>query len=204
MIWTELIGYVGSVLVVASLTQSRILLLRVLSLSGAIVFTVYGVLIASIPIVATNLVLFGINVWHLWKITTGREEFSLLEVSYDSAYLRRFLEFHADEIAVSQPDFSGVREGDTVLMVLRDMVPTLVVVGRKRGEDTFRVFLDYAIPQYRDFKSGPWLYESRADFFHRMDVERIVTTGLTDIQVKYLKKAGFRPREDGKWERGVG
>lgn len=204
MIWIELIGYVGSVLVVASLTQSRILTLRVLSLSGAIVFTVYGVLIASIPIVATNLVLFGINVWHLWKITTGREEFSLLEVSYDSAYLRRFLEFHADEIAASQPDFAGVREGDTVLMVLRDMVPTLAVVGRKRGEDTFRIFLDYAIPQYRDFKSGPWLYENRADFFHRMDVERIVTTALTDIQVKYLKKAGFRPRDDGKWERGVG
>ncbi|HLT97565.1 MAG TPA: hypothetical protein VK070_12330 [Acidimicrobiia bacterium] len=203
MMWVEIVGYAASLLVVASLTQSRILSLRILSLSGSLVFTIYGFLIASVPLVVTNLVLFGINAWHLWKITTGREEFSLLEVAPDSAYLRRFLEFHADDIAASQPDFSGVREGDTVVMVLRDMVPTLVVVGRKRDSE-FRVFLDYAIPQYRDFKSGPWLYENRADFFHRMEVDRIVATGLTDMHVKYLRRAGFRKREDGKWERPVG
>lgn len=203
MIWVEVIGYVGSALVAASLTQSRILWLRLLSLSGAVVFTVYGVLIESIPIVLTNLILLAINIWHLVRIMSGTEEFSLLEVATDSAYLHRFLDFHSDDISVAQPDFSGVREGDTVVMVLRDMVPTVVVVGRQRGED-FRVFLDYAIPSYRDFKSGKWLYDNRPDFFHRMGVKTIVATGVSRIQTRYLEKAGFRPRDNGKWERPVG
>lgn len=203
MIWVEVIGYVGSALVAASLTQSRILWLRLLSLTGALVFTVYGVLIESVPIVLTNLILLGINLWHLWRITSGTEEFSLLEVATDSAYLHRFLDFHSDDISVAQPDFSGVREGDTVVMVLRDMVPTVVVVGRQRGE-AFRVFLDYAIPSYRDFKSGKWLYDNRPDFFHRMGVKTIVATGVSRLQARYLEKAGFRRRDDGKWERPVG
>ncbi|HEX2153098.1 MAG TPA: hypothetical protein VHL52_03870 [Acidimicrobiia bacterium] len=203
MTWAEALGYLASLLVIASLTQTRILWLRVLSLSGSVVFTVYAVLIDAVPIVITNVVLFTINLWHLWKILGGREEFSLLALDFDSAYLRRFLEFHADDIAASQPDFSGMREGDTVVMVLRDMVPTVVVVGRPSNGD-FRVFLDYAIPSYRDFKGGKWLYERRADFFHQMDVDSIVATGLTRTQTRYLSRAGFRRRPDGKWTRRVG
>lgn len=203
MNWVELIGYLGSLLVVASLTQSRILWLRLFSLTGAVVFTAYGALIGSIPIVITNLMLFAINAWHLWRITSGSEDFSLLELSTDSPYLRRFLDFHSDDISNAQPDFSGVRQGDTVVMVLRDMVPTVVVVGRQRG-DIFHVFLDYAIPAYRDFKSGKWLYDHRPDFFHHMGVRTIVATGKTRMQDRYLQRAGFTRRDDGRWERPIG
>jgi hypothetical protein len=203
MTWAEVLGYVASLLVIASLTQTRILWLRLLSLSGSVVFTVYGALIDAIPIVVTNVVLLTINLWHLWRILGGREEFSLLEIDPNSAYLRRFLEFHAEDISASQPDFSGLRDGDTVVMVLRDMVPTVVVVGRVRNGD-FRVYLDYAIPSYRDFKGGKWLYEHRADFFYQLDVDTIVATGLTPLQTRYLHRAGFRSRPDGKWARPVG
>ncbi|HEX7100491.1 MAG TPA: YgjV family protein [Acidimicrobiia bacterium] len=202
MNWVEVIGYAGSLLVIASLAQSRIVWLRLLSLCGSVTFLVYAVLIESAPIALTNAVLMVINLWHLWRLFAGREDFSLLEVSPDSAYLRRFLEFHADEIAASQPDFSGVREGDVVVMVLRDMVPTLVVVGRPRG-NAFRVYLDYAIPSYRDFKGGRWLYEQRSDFFHRFDVSEIVATGPTEVQRRYLRRAGFEQRDDGRWVRPI-
>lgn len=202
MSWVEVIGYAGSLLVITSLAQTRLLWLRLFSLCGSITFLVYAVLIESVPIALTNCVLMLINLWHLWRLFTGREDFSLLEVAPDSPYLRHFLEFHADDIAASQPDFSGLREGDVVVMVLRDMVPTMVVVGRPRGK-AFRVYLDYAIPSYRDFKGGRWLYEERADFFHRFDVSEIVATGLTERQRRYLRRAGFRQREDGKWIRPI-
>lgn len=202
MSWVDVIGYAASLLVIASLAQTRLLWLRLFSLCGSITFLIYAVLIESVPIALTNVVILLINLVHLWRLFTGREDFSLLEVSPDSAYLRRFLEFHADEIAASQPDFSGVREGDVVVLVLRDMVPTVVVVGRPRG-DVFRVFLDYAIPSYRDFKGGRWLYEQRSDFFHRFDVSEVVATGLTERQRRYLRRAGFREREDGKWVRSL-
>ena len=201
--WVEGVGYLASLLVVVSLTQTRVLWLRLLSFSGSAVFTAYGFLIDSWPLVITNSVIMGINVYFLWRITTGREEFSLLEVSSDSPYLLRFLEFHADDIAAAQPDFTGVRPSDTVVLVLRDMVPTVAVVGRAR-DDEFRVYLDYAIPSYRDFKAGQWLYERRADFFDRLGVETIVATGLTDMQRRYLRRSGFALGEDGKWRRRVG
>lgn len=202
MNWVELVGYAASALIVLSLTQSRVLRLRVVGLAGSAVFMFYGVLIGSVPLIVTNVVTAAVNLWHLWRITTGREEFSLLEVAPDSAYLKRFLEFHHDDIAGSQPDFGGVRQGDTVVMLLRDMVPTVVVIGRPRATE-FRVFLDYAIPRYRDFKLGKWFYDRRADFFNRLGTDTIVATGVTDVQRRYLQGAGFTRRADGKWARPV-
>lgn len=201
--WVEGVGYLASLLVVLSLTRTRVLWLRILGLGGSTVFTIYGFLIGSWPLVITNSLLMVINLWHLWRILSGREEFSILEVDSDSAYLLRFLEFHADDIAAAQPDFSGVRQGDTIVMVLRDMVPTVVVIGRPR-DGAFRVYLDYAIPSYRDFKGSRWLYEHRVDFFDRLQVDTVVATGVTDLQRSYLRRAGFRLRDDGKWEREFG
>lgn len=201
--WVEIVGYLASLLVVVSLTQTRVLYLRGFSLIGGAVFMAYGALIGSLPLVVTNLVIVGLNLWHLWKMLSGREEFSLLEVSTDSAYLHRFLEFHGDEIAATQPDFSGVREGDTVVLILRDMVPTVLVIGRERDGE-FRVFLDYAIPSYRDFKGGKWLFDRRPDLFNRLGTDTVVATGVTDLHRRYLARAGFSVRDDGKWARKVG
>ena len=203
MNWVELVGYAGSALVVVALLQGRLLRLRIFSLVGSVTFGVYGLLIGSVPLVITNLVICAINLWHIWRILTGREDFSLLEVAPDSAYLRRFLDFHSDEIATTQPDFTGVRDTDRIVMILRDMVPTVVIIGKPEGEE-FRVFLDYAIPRFRDFKGGKWFYDRRPDFFDRLGVSRVVATGLTDLQRKYLRRAGFEPRPDGKWQRPVG
>lgn len=203
MDWVEVIGYVASALIVASLTRTRILHLRILSLVGSVTFIVYGVLISSIPIVLTNVVILGINVFHLWKIYTLHEDFSLLQVRPDSAYLRRFLDFHAEEIGATQPDFTGVREGDTVLLVLRDLVPAAVVVGATEGTH-FRVFLDFAIPAYRDFKMGRWLYGRRRDVFADLGVERVVATGPTAAQRDYLRRSGFEQESEGKWVRPLG
>ena len=187
MKWVEAVGYLGSALVITSLAQTRVLWLRLFSLCGSVTFFVYAVLIGSVPIAITNTVLFVINAVHLWRLFSGREDFSLLEVAPDSPYLRRFLEFHADDIAASQPDFSGLREGDVVVMVLRDMVPTMVVVGRPRGK-AFRVYLDYAIPSYRDFKGGRWL-RGAGRFFHRL-TSRDRRHWLTERQRRYLRRAG--------------
>src|SRR5690606_16179414 len=112
MNWVEAVGYLGSALVITSLAQTRVLWLRLFSLCGSVTFFVYAVLIGSVPIAITNTVLFVINAVHLWRLFSGREDFSLLEVAPDSPYLRRFLEFHADGIAASQPAFRGPPPGE--------------------------------------------------------------------------------------------
>ncbi len=50
----ELIGYLASALVVASLAMTSVVRLRTISLAGSITFVVYGLLIGSMPIVITN------------------------------------------------------------------------------------------------------------------------------------------------------
>ena len=52
--WQELVGYVASALVVASLAMTSVVRLRTISLAGSVTFVVYGVLIGSVPIIITN------------------------------------------------------------------------------------------------------------------------------------------------------
>jgi hypothetical protein len=201
--WVEMVGYAGSALVVFSLTRTRLLQLRVVSLAGAVTFAVYGGLIESVPIVLTNAAILGINLWHVWKIATLSEDFSVLELPTDSPYLRRFLGFHAAEIGAVQPDFAGVDEGDTVIVVLRDMVPAALVVGHSDG-DAFLVHLDFAIPAYRDFRMGRWLFEQRRDLFDRLGVSWIVATARTESHRRYLRRSGFERVSDERWQRRPG
>lgn len=201
----EAIGYLASALVVVSLTMTSVLRLRLLNLAGAVTFVVYGFLISAFPIVATNAVIVGINLWFLWRAATSRDFFSLLEVPHTSPYLAAFLAFHRDEILSFMPGSGGPpAEGDTVLLVLRDLVPAGVFIGRPVGEGVMEVVLDYAIPQYRDLKVGSYLYERRRDAFTARDVRVLRSEPGSDRHRAYLANVGFRPVGGGVLQLPVG
>ena len=65
--WVELVGYLASALVVASLAMTSVVRLRIVSLIGSVVFVAYGLMLGSIPIVITNAAVAGLNVWFLRK-----------------------------------------------------------------------------------------------------------------------------------------
>lgn len=64
----EIFGYLGSFLVALSLTMGNMFWLRVFNLAGAIIFVVYGMIIKSYPVVALNLFLTFVNIYHLYKL----------------------------------------------------------------------------------------------------------------------------------------
>lgn len=65
---TEWIGYLGTVLVTMSFAFSHLRTLRLVNSAGAIVFIVYGILLdMAKPIILTNLIIFAINFYHLFK-----------------------------------------------------------------------------------------------------------------------------------------
>ena len=76
----ELIGYAGSVLVVLSFTMRRIVPLRLVSVGGAIITAVYGLMIHAWPVLITNLIIVGIHAWHLYREFTTSHEFGLVPV----------------------------------------------------------------------------------------------------------------------------
>ena len=68
-----LIGYIGSALVVASLSMRSIMKLRLVGLAGAFVFILYGILIVAWPVVFTNVVIVVIHLHFLREILTAKE-----------------------------------------------------------------------------------------------------------------------------------
>ena len=71
----EIIGYIASAIVLISFLMKNIKKLRIINTVGCLIFIVYGVLLNfSIPIIITNAVIVGINIYFLIKMKVKVEE----------------------------------------------------------------------------------------------------------------------------------
>lgn len=64
----ELFGYLGSFVVLVSLTMNSIVKLRWINLLGAVMFTVYAVLIQSYPTMFMNMGIVIIDLYYIQKL----------------------------------------------------------------------------------------------------------------------------------------
>ena len=65
ILWQEIIGYIGTGLVILSMTMSSLTKLRIFNMAGAVFSTVYALLITAYPVALLNAVLTAINLYHL-------------------------------------------------------------------------------------------------------------------------------------------
>ncbi|PKL82024.1 MAG: hypothetical protein CVV24_12195 [Ignavibacteriae bacterium HGW-Ignavibacteriae-3] len=185
----EILGYVGSVLVAVSLMMSSIVKLRVINLVGASVFSAYGFIIGALPVGFLNGFIVLVDIYYIIEIFTTKEYFRVLEVKYDSEYLKYFLQFHADEIKKYMPTFSfEPGEHWIVLFILRDTVPAGLVCAEYHDSDHLFLNLDFAIPGYRDFKVGKYVFPR---MFERRKVKKIYSDPGNEKHERYLKRMGF-------------
>ncbi len=188
----ELIGYAASVLVAVSLMMTSILKLRILNLIGAATFTLYGFLIHAYPVAVLNFFIVLIDSYFLLQIFARKEYFTLLEVQKESRYLRRFLKFYEKDIRKFQPDFHFDLEKELVIFfVLRNMVPAGLFIGEIRDAHSVFVTLDFAIPGYRDFKIGKYVYHHKPEFFTIRGLRIVFTHPGDKAHEKYLRRMGF-------------
>lgn len=200
-----LIGYAGSLLVIVSLSMTSVLKLRLLGLAGAVTFLVYGLLIDATPVVVTNLVIIGIHSFYLYRAWTDREYFSVLEVLPGSRYLAEFFDFYRADIERYFPGFRyQPDEGLITLLVLRNMIPAGAFVGRPAEAGALLVSIDYAIPRYRDFKVGKYLFETRSEWFTSRGWTTLRSEATTEAHAKYLRRMGFARVSDRSFERRLG
>ena len=200
-----LIGYLGSAFVVTSLAMRSILKLRLIGLAGAITFVTYGYLIGAWPIVWTNVVILLIHLHFLREIRKADEYFKVLEVRRESHYIRYFLDHFADDIENAWPGFEYHPEEDILtLFILRDLVPAGLFVAKVLDSDTLELELDYAIPGYRDFKIGRYLYAR--DALRDRGYSTIVAETRGARAADYLSKMGFSRESVGgdSWARDLG
>lgn len=191
----ELIGYAASLLVAISLMMSKIVKLRIVNLIGSATFSLYGILIGSIPVAGMNGFIVLINIYYLIKIYTADEYFKLLKVAPGSDYLDAFIDFHKKQIKTFQPDFSLEAPHQFNVFVLRDMVPAGLLMGNLNKEGVLSVNLDFVLPQYRDFKIGSFLFDEKVDFFKSHGVEKLEASPGIDQHNVYLEEMGFYQKD---------
>lgn len=188
----EWLGYLASALVLISLLMSSIIKLRWINLAGSLVFATYGFAIGALPVGISNLAITGINIYYLIKIYKSKDYFKILPISGSLEFLDYFLDFYKIEIDKFFPDKKYDIQKDTVgLFILRNMVPAGVFIASKVNNETLLVELDFAIPEYRDFKIGKYLFDDQKEYFYNIGIKEIRARAMNKYHAKYLYKMGF-------------
>lgn len=190
MDWIEWFGYLASVVVAVSLTMQSLVKLRWINLVGALLFSIYGLMIGALPVAALNGFIVIANLYYLLGIYTSKDQFQLLEVKVDDPMVGYWLEHNAKDISLLYPKEQEFTEpGSDCLLLMRNQMAIGLFTGSQQGE-AYRVSLDYVFPAYRDFKTGEFLYHA-SGYFKGRGIQRILAAGQSAEHRKYLSRMGF-------------
>jgi len=193
MNWLEMVGFAASALVAVSLMMSNVFWLRVINLVGGVVFTIYGILIHSAPVAVMNAFVVVIDAYYLSQ-SFRKDYFKGMEVAADDYYTQKFLLFYQKEIRKFIPEFTGEISAQAhVFFILRNMVPAGLLITEERGDGNLWITLDFAIPAYRDFKLGQFIYGHQAEIFDANRYKYVFCEAKTRSHQRYLKRMEFVP-----------
>lgn len=191
----EMIGYLGSILVVVSMLMSSVVKLRVINTIGSGIFAAYALMIHSYPTALMNACLVGINVYNLVRLNQKDRAYDLTEAATGDGLLGYLLDHYREDILTYFPGFTGAEEGDRAYVVFCGGDPAGLLLGTDRGQGTLNVRLDYSTPTYRDCSIGAYLYGKLPS----KGVHTLVFEGEgSEAHAAYLTKMGF-VKENGAY-----
>jgi len=123
--------------------------------------------------------------------------FKIISIKDDSPYLKYFLDFYKQEIIKFFPDADMIRkiqegrENSVNLIILRNAAVAGIFIGQK-SEDSIMVDLDFVIPEFRDFKTGQFLFGHSHDTFKKLRVKSICSNSFSPEYLQYLERIGFK------------
>src|SRR3954447_10562325 len=202
MPWLDVIGWLGSALLIYSVMQARVLRFRVLNLIACVVLAGFNAALGIWPMVAMNVALCVINLWHIRRLMGTRHDdaaYEVLEVGTDDSYLRHVLKVHEADILRFQPDLDwpASTPGRIAFLVQHAEETVGVVLVEDAGDGVAQVLLDYVTPRYRDFSPGEFVWR-RSQALR----DRGFTTVVTPVHMvgAYYDRLGFSKRADGSYE----
>ncbi len=192
----ELVGYLGSALVVVSMLMASVVKLRVVNTIGSAIFMCYALIIGSYPTALMNLFLIIINVYHLVRLFRDQKQYDLIETGLDDAFVTYFIEKNQADIRAWFPDFSAQDlRGDVVCLACCGSNPASLLVGRRTAPDEVEIQLDYASPTYRDTSAGRYLYSQ----LKQKGCRRLVFRLDAPKHTAYMEKVGFKKDGSGAY-----
>ena len=195
----EMIGYLGSILVLVSMLMSSVVKLRIINMIGSVIFAVYALIIHSYPTALMNFSLVFINIYYLSKLRNTEKTYSLIELGIKDGYLTYLIKSYVDDIKKYFPSFSQEKElSDTAFLVCCDGNAAGILTGKKEGNN-LEIELDYSTPFYRDCSVGSFLYARLKQY----GIESLTFQGGASGHVDYMKKMGFIECGDGKYKKVI-
>ncbi|MFC4556506.1 hypothetical protein [Georgenia faecalis] len=188
----EVVGWLGSAIVVWSMMQQRIVRLRVYNLIGCVVQVFYNGVLGVWPVVALNVVLAAVQVINLTRLLRYRHSdrtYDVIETEADGGYLAHLLEVHRADIATYHPGFHGVPPGSQAYLVVTGDETVGYVILRDAGDRVAQIELDYVTERYRDFTPGEFVFR-RSGVLPKAGYRRVVTAPGT--VEPYYPKIGFQ------------
>lgn len=191
-LYLEILGYVASLVVLVSLIMSSIKRLRWINLAGAALFSVYGFMIGSIPTGVMNLGIVAIDIYYLVQIYSAKDYITYLIVEHNSRYLRKLLKTQTEEVDTYFPefDFNTLTEEHICYISLRNLNAAGALILLPKGNE-LQIELDYALKQYRDFKTTMHILEREAENLKQDGFDKVVITTTNTKHIKYLAKVNF-------------
>ena len=193
----ELVGYIGSLLVVVSMLMTSVIKLRFINLTGSFIFTIYALIIKSYPTALMNFSLVIINIYNLYRLLKVQKDYSVVPVSADEAFYQYFLNRFEKNIRRFFPNFDRNAQYSKMYMICCKTDAAGILLGNDGEEGEINVAVDYATPAYRDCSAGKHLYRYLAE----RGMTKLSMADCSFWHHSYLRHMGFK--RDGKvWRRG--
>lgn len=187
----EIVGYIGSILVVVSMLMTSVVKLRFINTIGNIISVIYATIVHAYPLAAMNFCLIIINVINLYRLMNSQKKYSVVLVNADDSFVKFFFDSYKDDIKKYFSNVEDIADCQKVFLVCDGSSPVGIFAGRET-ENHFDIKIDYTEPRYRDCSVGKFLYSYLASQGFR----KVVATSDNATHDAYLSKMGFV--RDGK------
>lgn len=190
----EVVGWIGSGLVVLSMLQQRILRLRVINLGGCVLQIVYNGVLGVWPVLALNCVLAAVqigSIYHLVRTRHSVDDYEVVPAAPDEPYLNHLIRTQGEDIARHVPGYAvadGARTSDVAFLVLRGSETVGYVLLRDAGDGVAEVQLDYVTERFRDFTPGEFVFR-RSEVLQRRGFRKVVAGA--GMREPYYANIGF-------------
>ena len=190
----EIIGYIGSALVLVSFLMTTVIKLRIVNSIGSVFCILYGFLIHAYPTVLMNVCLLLINCYYLIKLFRHREDFSIIKSEYSEGCTQFFIDDNMEDIKLFFPDFADViKKSNFVRLVFCKNQIVGLFAAIQNEDNNLCVLLDYTVKQYRDYAVGYHLFAGLKE----EGIRRVEFQQKANNHMKYLKKMGFKKAGNG-------
>ncbi len=191
----ELIGYLGSALVVISMLLTSVKKLRIVNMTGSVIFAIYALIIQSYPTAVMNFCLVAINVYQLIRLSRVKQHFRLIESNGRGPVIADLIRYYDKDIKHFFPEFDleVAEECNEVYLVVIDTTPAGFIIGNRIDADTIDIKADYSLPAYRDLSVGKYLYGALPE----KGIRRLLFRVSSVDHEPYMKKMGFVQTAEG-------